>query len=405
MRLRLLAAGTAVTAVTAGSALAQQMPVITPKRTFDLGARVEALYDSNIARGSAALAALRGIEREDELLRPAVTANIVQPFGSQLLFVTGSAGYDFHRRNSELDRGRVDAVGGVAGTFGPCQPMLATSYKAAQSEFSDEDDITTRNLQKATAILGGVTCGRAIGPGIMVNAEREDVKNSATLRETSDHTDERFTTQLGYKNPTLGEAALLYSYANVEFPNRIIPGRPVGDGFWTAAYGVTYKRRFGSRIMLDGTAARTRVKREFAPAGAPLKFNSTTYGANIDYRLGSRLELQGHALREVKPSNRPGKVFDLATSGEVLAKYKLGTRYMVTLGHRIEDIDSNRDTSFVGRPTVTNSRTNSSYAGVQYRRSDKLSLSLDVRREERKTNLPDFNYTSMRVGLSASAGF
>jgi hypothetical protein len=405
----MLAFGAAVCTAGAGASVAQQMPAMQAggQRTFEFGAKVDAFYDSNLARASDAVAARRGLKKEDYVARPAVTANVVQPVGQQIIFLTGNAGYDFHRENKELDRGRADISGGVAGRVGPCQPILGASYKAAQSDLTDTEDLTSvKNLQETTTMQAGLTCGRPIGPGFVLSAQKSQFKNSAADRETSDSDTQNLTMAVNYTHPSLGAASVLYSYASSEFPNRIIPGRPVGDGFFQTSYGVSYKRNFGPRLNVDGVVSRTTVKREFAPPGVDQKFTSTTYAANANYRFGQRINFQLHGVRSVQPSNRAEKVYDILTSGEVVANYRLGSRYNIKVGHLIEDRDSNADTTVpTTRPTVTKSRLNATYAAVRYQQSDRLSLELDVRREDRKTDLPDFNYTSNRIGISANVGF
>ncbi|MBL8554519.1 MAG: hypothetical protein JNL41_09595 [Phenylobacterium sp.] len=402
----MLALGAAVGTAAAGASIAQQMPAITVgQRVLEFGASAQAFYDSNVARGSDALARRRGLEKDDTTFRPSVSANIVQPLGQQAVFLTGSAGYDFHRKNTRLDRGRADVTGGATGRVGPCQPLITAGYRAGQSDLADADDLTVRNLQQSTSVQTGLTCGRPIGPGLQAMVGRQQVKNSAALRKTSDADTETASVSLTYTHPSLGQAGVIWNYSGTEFPNRIIPGRPVGDGFFTSSYGVSYSRNFGPRLTVDGLAQRTQVKREFAPPGTPRKFTSTTYGANAKYRFGQRIEVEAHALRQVKPSNRPEKLYDVVTSGEVLANYRLGSRYKINLGHRIEDLDSNADLSASARPVVTASRTNTTYGGVTYRQSDRLSFIFDVRHERRKTDLPDFNYSSNRIGITANVGF
>ena len=76
----------------------------------------------------------------------------------------------------------------------------------------------------------------------------------------------------------------------------------------------------------------------------------------------------------------------------------------MSLGGRIVDIKSNPDT-LSARAVVTSARTKSAFASVRYAQSRRANLVLDVRYDDRNTNLPDFNYTSTRVGLTAEIGF
>ena len=174
--------------------------------------------------------------------------------------------------------------------------------------------------------------------------------------------------------------------------------------FFTQTLGVAVERQFGSRIKTTATVGQTTVKREFAPAGADLKFTSLTYAGTVNYRLGGRLTLDLSADRAVVPTARAGKLYDITTKGQLRAAYRLGSRYVVSLGGGVEDVKSNPDTAIL-RPVVSKARTNSVSASVRYAQNARTRLVLDVRYDDRNTNLPEFNYTSTRVGLTAQVGF
>ncbi|WP_337188888.1 hypothetical protein [Phenylobacterium sp.] len=405
MRLRPFVLGPLIYAGCAGVAAAQPaMPTVAGDRQFNVSTSVSAIYDSNFARSSSALAAQRGISRREYTLRPQVSVDIIQPLGGQALFLRGGAGYDLHRENSQLDRPRADLQGGYLTSLGFCQLAAFGAYRVSQSDLALIDSPAIKNTQQSTSIAAGATCGRPRGFGGSAIVQRSENMNSAAIQKEADSTTENLLLSLGYTNPTLGRLAGTFNYSNNEFPNRILPGRPVGDGFFTTAYGLSAERQFGSRITVRAAAGRTTVKREFAPPGSEAKFTSTTYSAAATYRAGSRLTFDVLGDRAVTPSPRAGKLYDIVTSGEVRGSYSLGSRYVVGFGHRIQDIDSNVDTT-LNVPVLTNSRTNATFASLRYRQSRRASLLLDVRYEDRNANLPEFNYTSTRVGLTAEVGF
>jgi hypothetical protein len=106
----------------------------------------------------------------------------------------------------------------------------------------------------------------------------------------------------------------------------------------------------------------------------------------------------------VKPSNQPGKLYDVVTTAEGSVNYRLGSRFLVVGGVKIDDLKSNTDPLPVV-PVLTKARHNTVYTSVRYLRSSGNSLLLDVRRETRKTNLPAYDYTNVRVGLTANVNF
>jgi hypothetical protein len=147
------------------------------------------------------------------------------------------------------------------------------------------------------------------------------------------------------------------------------------------------------------------VKREFSPVGDSLKFNSTTWQADAAYRFGRRILVELDLLREVRPSGRPGKLLDIVEGAEGRIRYRLNPRTSVTVGHAYQQVRSNRDTLGFARDVVTNAYTNGTYGSVEFRTPGRLGFTLDVRHEDRNTNLPIFNYISTRVGLTTAVSF
>jgi hypothetical protein len=407
MRVKSLALG-AILGVSAGAAANAQMgpraPVVGQERQFAFEARVTGYYDSNIARTSKAAAVARNVTPEDWVLAPAISANIVQPLGRQRLFLNGSAGYDFHRENAQLDRGRYDVTAGGAASLGFCRPLTYGTYRAAQSDLADIDLGTVSNFQETVVVAAGGDCGRPIGLSGSLMAQRADTKNSADSMLIQDNTAETLQASVRYGNPTLANVALLWVYSNNEFPNRILPGRPVGDGFWTQTVGLQVDRRFGARINFSGSVAQTYLKREFAPPGEQLDFRTTSFEANFSYRAGTRLTAELLGARQVKPSSRPGKLYDISENFEGRLRYRLNPRVNISAGHAYTDLTSNVDT-LGARAVLTDSLTNATYANVEYRGLGRASVRLEVRYEDRDTNLPVFNYSATRVGVTTTVGF
>lgn len=406
MRLRTLAFG-AIMSAAGSAAVAQQAPptpAVGASREFQVDARVATYYDSNVSRTSRSAASARGLKAEDFILTPSVKANIVQPLGQQAVFLDGVVGYDFHRRNPELDRRRYDLTAGGAAQVGPCRPVAYGNYKAFQSDLAEIDLSTTSNLQTTRALGLALQCGQGAGIGGGVTVQRADVKNSSRRLVEQDHTDEVLAVQLAYSAPTLVDATLFYTFNSTEYPNRILPGRPVGDGFFTESVGLQLRRRFGSRLTTGAGVSATRLKREFAPAGSKAKISATTYQADVQYRAGTRLTLNASAIRNVRPSERLGKLYDIAENLEARATYRLGSRFLISAGHLYSDVNSNVDTALAGL-VVTSSVANSTFGQFEFSRFGNGTLTFDVRHERRDTNLPTFNYSATRVGLTAAYSF
>jgi len=406
MRLHALARGAAISVAAFAPvlAMAQEMPAVGNKREWKVGVRAEAYYDSNIARSSSTLSNIRNLEKEDYVLLPAVTVGLVQPFGRQVAFLNGDVGYAFHRNNSELNRRRAKVQGGVAALLGPCRPVVFGGYEAAQSDLANLDVGTTKNLRQMYTTGVGSTCARGIGPGASFMLMRSDVKNSDNTVKESDTTTEVMNIQLLFARPTLGTFSAGFAHSSTEFPNRIIPDRPVGDGFFTQSYFLGYNRAFGSRLKVTAQGGITHVKREFSPPGVEQSFNSRTYQGDVVYGLGERIEFEVNGQRAITPSQQVGKTFDKNTGANAIVRYKAGERFQVEGGYSWQQIKANADTA-TALLVVTNAETDALYGSVSFSPNDRLRLQLSVRYEEREANLPQFTYTATRVGLSAQTSF
>jgi hypothetical protein len=406
MRLQALAAGAlgGFAGLAASAAHAQSVPAIEPVREWNVGVRAEAYYDNNISRTAKSFVSTRTLEREDYVFTPAVTASIVQPFGRQAFFLNGDVGYVFHRNNPSLDRRRAKVTGGLGGLLGPCRPVAFGTYEAAQSDLATLDLGTSENLRETTSVALGATCARSAGVGAAVLVQRTDAKNSAPSVETSDSTTETAALSLIYSRPSLGALSVGFSYTDVEFPNRILPGRPVGDGFFSQSYFVSYERELGTKLSLGGNVGLTHLKREFAPPGVKQSFSSASYGLDLVYGLGRRIDLELHAARSITPSQQVGKTFDKRTTADASIRYEVGTRLALTAGYSWQDIESNADTASA-LLVVTDARVDAIFGTVTFAPNERLSLQLNVRHEEREANLPQFTYSAVRVGLSAQTSF
>lgn len=407
MRLRPLALGAIACMCGGTTALAQQAPTLPTagsSREFGGTFSVRGGYDSNFARSNSTAAVSRGLSQEEYILTPRVTLNVVQPLGRQIVFLNGSAGYNFYRENSQLDRAQGQAQGGYLTVLGPCTTYTTGSFSAAQADLAQIDGPTTKNIVKSTTAAAGLNCsrGRSLFGGLSV--QRTETKNSADIQSQADSTAKLVAASLGYGNETLGRLGLSYVFTDNDLPNRIDPGHPIGDGFFTNSISLTAERKFGSRLITRAGIGRTMVKREYAPVGTDLKFSSTTYNGALDYRFSSRLKLALTGQRAVVPAARAGKLYDIRTGGSVTGTYNLGSRFVVTLGHSIDDVKSNTDTT-LPLLVVTKSRTNSTFGTFRYRQNDRLSLLFDVSYDDRKANLSDFNYNATRVGVAAEIGF
>jgi hypothetical protein len=307
--------------------------------------------------------------------------------------------------NKQLNRQNVDLTGGGLVVTGACRSTLYGNYTAAQSDLADAAVGVVKNLATTGTEGLGVNCGAASGLMGSISYQHQDLTNSAARQQIADHRSDGGMASFGYGRPSLGTLQLTGNYTTQTFPNRLNAAGQVGDSYWDQMLGVSYSKTLGSKLKFEGTVGRSTLHRDSAPVGVPLTVSGTSYSVAAEYVLNSRLSFQGQAGRQFQPSNRPGKLYDLATTAQVTANYNLGTRFLISLGGLYEDLKSNTDAS-VGAPISPNkSREKTAFGSVRYRQSQKLSLLLDLRRQERETDLPSFDYTDNSVTLTLAVNF
>jgi hypothetical protein len=405
MRWGLLALGIAAGVAASGPALAQSIPVVTNQREFKLSGTINATYDTNVGRTQESISRLRGIHPEDEILNPTAVFEVVQPIGRNAAFLQGFAGYDFHAENPVLNHVNMDVSGGGLLTTGPCQTLGYGQFTAVQTDLQNAALTVAKNLSQTSTGGGQVTCGQQRGFNGQLTGAYTDVVNSATQQKVADRRGNQISLQVGYGNNTLGNIGLIGTYSEQYFPSRETVNNTFGDSYWSELLGVTYQRQLGSKIKVQAQVGDNLIKRASAPVGVAQKIHATNYSVAADYKMSDRLDFTLQAGRQFQPSNSPGKLVDLVTRVDGSAAYSLGTRIVVTLMGFWQDLQSNQDTSANALPTVTRARTTGEGLSVRYRQSRRLSGILDVRHEDRETDLTQFNYSDTRVTLTLASSF
>jgi hypothetical protein len=281
-------------------------------------------------------------------------------------------------------------------------------YKAQQSDLVDVTDLLstdTENLLQTKGVSAGAQCGRKQGLGGMFMAQHLETSNSAPLEQLADARTNTFNGNLTYTNARLGLIGLTASYSESEFPDRppLITAE-AGTRFWSEMTGLTAAHNFGSKLKVTASASYLIIKRNGAPTGVPLQTTGVTYAASIVYDLTRRIEFNADTNHQVTPSNTPGKLYDIITNSEAYVRYDLGTSFEISLGDSLVNSRSNVD-SVLPFAVVTDSNTNDVYGSIKYKLGQRASLLLDLRQEERTTNLAEFNYSDTRVTLTADVKF
>ncbi len=375
-------------------------------RQFDVTVQGMAAYDDNAPRTSAAEAAKRKLSLEDYTYTPSLGLDMRLPVGGrEAVFFNGQAAYVYHDKNSILDSERINLLGGVDARLSICQTRLAGSYDRSLTDLQDLVLASTITDKLETERVGlDVNCGRRTGLGATFSVSQNWGNHSALLESVQDYRSHSYQAGLTYARPVLGVFTLFGNYQKSEFPHRPMIGGEM-DGYENTSGGVTFDRRLGARIEGSVTVAYSEVTQLVQNPLFPSKdFSGATYSATLRYRATPRLSTDLLFERAIQPSNRIGSNYDLSTHYRLNGAYDLSKRLKLNIGYERKDLKS----SAVGLSavnTLTNSKTNVVFGGVRYDLNRRISLSLDLAQEQRKTNSPIFDYRDNHAAVTLRARY
>jgi hypothetical protein len=402
------AAGTSADAQVAGAGgvAPEDMAQGRPKRELRFEVRGEVEYDTNIARAGAVQAALQGVRPEDVVYSPRVAADVVIPVGQQALFLSGTAGYDFHDVNAQLDHSRIDMTGGLGGRLGPCGGVVSAGYARGRSQLNDRAlSEVIDNILEVERVAAGLTCARPSGIGVIVEADRSWGSNSEARTALNNYEMTSATASLMVGRAAVGKLSLLASYSHTTYGNRpLINGSR--DGFDLYLAGLQAERRLGGRIEVNAAVSYVISEMLETPPPVPgstsvqtVKFEGITYSADVSYRASSRIRFQGAFERAVAPTLVQSQSYEIQTNYAVDVDYRMSSRFLLGLSLSQKESDT-RGVIVTGRTSLVRARTRLISARLQYKQSRRLAFSLAAERARRATNDPLFDYTSNRVRLA-----
>lgn len=376
-----------------------------------LTANVE--YDSNIVRASPTLAALEGLHLSDTTFSPTLNTNLVFPVGRQALFLTGDVGYVGHQQNSRLDHAKVDLNSGVGNKLGPCGSVLSGGYFRGRSELLDTTLSTTvQNLQEIKKIDFGVTCLRAPGLGLSVDATRSWATNDAPLATNGNYRSTQYTGSLIYSRPSTGTIALTAADVETDYSQTGLLVAFGPSGYKARSGGLRLERRLGGRIQATASVAYTKaeIQQPVALVGSATSgardFSGLTYSGDVTFRATSRLSAHAGFDKSVNPSLIPGGSFEVHTEYMVGVTYKLGSRIELGLDGQDRDIVVHGNfPPALAATTLTDARVKLVEVTARYNLTKRLSFLFTAGDERRDANNPLFEYTDNKVNLGTEVKF
>jgi hypothetical protein len=373
-------------------------PAPAQERRLDFIATAQILYDSNIARSSRAVAEARGLEQEDVRFTPSLGVEGALPFGRHELSVNALVGADIHAVNSRLDRERIEGRLGLASDFGRCRSLLEATFARRQTDLEDIIIGPVENTETVKGASVGASCPREVGIVPYFNVGIRSTDNSETLRRSVDSDTVSVEGGLSYVQPSLGELGIFVRNRHIEYPNRLVAVGGAGlrmDEVRVRELGVRYTRNVGTLLRGTVSAAYTDVDRLTEEEA----FTGLSYLVSLSVRPEARLSGQLTAERKIEPSNRIGISYSLDELYRAEAIYALSPLVGITAGASV------RDRTFEPVDSVvpfgpTDEETTTAYASLRVQAHPRILVTLNAQRERRDSNLPLFDYTSTRIGLS-----
>lgn len=369
-------------------------------RSVNFGVQATVLHDSNVSRSDEATAALRGIQREDTIFSPAVTADLLLPVSRQSIYVRGSVGYDFHDKNTQLDSENLDLQAGMNLRLGPCEGQVGGSAYRGQANLQTVTLVDSENAVESYTIGADIGCSRATGLGVVVGAHKTWSENSNAVVFQNDSETSDATFGISYARPALGTLTLFGGYTDTQYPNRILPTQ--ASGYETKTLGVSFERRISTRLQGIITYGYTAVETDTIVANSD--FEGSTYSLDLIYRPTTRLRTELNIGREVMPASSLGGLYSIATTYRLNGAYDLGARIAVSAGAEFADSETDGTFSAVA-PVLTDSESYAVFGAISFMQSDRIRWSLNARHEDRDANVPQYTYSRTVVALAASVGF
>ncbi|MDB5482514.1 MAG: hypothetical protein JWO83_3567 [Caulobacteraceae bacterium] len=364
---------------------------------------VNLVYDSNIARSSAQVAAQRGLKLSDEIAEPALALNLARVFGRESVTLKGIAGYDFYRSNTQLDRQHIDLAAGVNAALLRCGEGVNVEYSSQQSDLTQQSIRVVRNTRSNTVLGASLGCGGAIGLAPNASVSQIWSTNSNGFAKAGNSNSFSANAGVSYRRPSLGSISLFGSYSKTTYPGLLLigPGLRQGYGYTLYAGGVSLFRHTGSRLEGSASLSFTSLNPETAGSN---KFQGLTYSLSVIYHVNSRIYVEGLTSRQTTPSNRVGSNFSIDESYGVDASFSASSRLSFLAGGNIS-----RNNYNVVAPTLfmdlTKQELYSAFQTANYQLTRRLHLNLSISETKRTANFPGLSYTGERVTLGVQAVF
>lgn len=374
-------------------------------RNIGVSLNVQESYEDNVLRQPDFFPVPQGFSRNDFRLSPSLQLDVVQPVGRQSLTLIGAVGYDFYRRNTRLERERINLQAKANLAVGAnCKPDIGLAFSRQQSDLADFFSFTNfrlRNREQRVTFSSAIKCGGTIGLRPGASFERSVVKNSSFFRRIGNFNSTAFGASVGYVNPTLGELTLFGNYRRGNYPNRgAFTGRPdVNERVGVYTAGLRLQRELGDR--LKGNVSLGYTVAEPSIAGTR-RFSGISGSADLTAQLADPLQVVIGYSRAVQQSNQLDVSFTVNDNYNINASYILNPRFVLTAGAARSERKLRNSPLLQDNLLGEKDRTTQFFGGVRFTPAGPISFSLNGAMTKRRSDTGFFDYKASSVSLGVN---
>ena len=204
-------------------------------------------YDSNVARANTNVAQQNGLDPSDVYVAPNALINVSLPFGRSQAYLTGTASYLIHARNSRLDGEQLALSGGVSTEFARCSASLDGELSRVRTNVGNlvAQLASVQNFETTTSVGITVGCGGVVGLQPFGQFDYSRGTNTSALRRGSDFETFTYGGGISYRQPSIGELGIVGSVEDTRYTARDGSTGTLLSGlqsFPTRSVGVYYVR-------------------------------------------------------------------------------------------------------------------------------------------------------------------
>lgn len=367
----------------------------------EISVNVSGVYEDNFARSTDQLATLRGVDPSEFIVTPSVSLNLNRQIGRAEVSLTGSLGYVFHAKNSELDSERIGLAGAAQMPVGPCQIAPTVSIQRRQSDLRDIVFLTgaaagsAKNTETVQSYGATLACGQRAGlqPYVGINYQRAN--NSNVVRERAEYDAITYSGGLRYSSPALGKIAVFGSRRVVDQSALAVPvGTATSYRFDNV--GVEVQRDIGARITATGSVGYGKLSSDSVLADG---FNGLVWDIRLSALVGTSLRLTAGTGREVSNSLASDAGFVVTTPNRFGLTYAFSERLRFEAG--AEFLKRRFGYSQLAVPTRITTENRQTYdASISTSLGRRLTLRIYGGHERRNADGTIFDYRANFVGAA-----